>query len=229
MSRLLLPASALIAVLAGLFAFGALAPETARGDVGGVYSNVPVFTPNQIVTITVTAEDDDGTLIIESSLNNSHLTVQECSGIGNNQGDGECDDDGMGSVIEHGGEEVRINTNSLDSDSNSELLTVLLTLTASCSEVTAVTISGDQPGNHGPDDVTINCAPATPTPSPTPSPTPTKTPTQTPTPSATPSVTPSPSPTPTFTPQPPGAPTATPFSEIQTIIKPPNTGGAGLR
>lgn len=224
MSRILiLPASALIAVVAGLAAFGALAPETARGDVGGVYSDVPVFTPNQIVAITVTAEDDDGTLIIESNLDDSSLTVQECSGLGSNQGDGECDEDGMGSVIEHGDEEVRINTNSLDSDNDTEILTVELTLTASCDEVTAVTISGDQPGNHGPDDVTINCAPATPTPSPTPSPTPTKTPTQTPT------ATPSPSPTPTFTPQPPAAPTSTPFSEIQTVIKPPNTGNGGLR
>lgn len=227
MSRLLLLPSLFLATAGALLIFGSLTPETARGDVGGVYSNVPVFTPNQIVMITVTAEDDDGTLIIESTLNNSSLTVKECSGLGNNQGDGECDDEGMGSVIEHGDEEVRINTNSLDSDNETEILTVELTLTASCDEVTALTISGDQPGNHGPDDVTINCAPATPTPSPTPSPTPTKTPTQTPTPTATPSVTSSP--TPTFTPQPPGGPSPTPFSEIQTFIRPPSTGSAGLR
>jgi len=225
MSRFLLPLTALLAVVAGFFAIGLAGPQAARGDIAGVYANVPVFTPNQVVTITVVAEDDDGTLIIESSLGNSHLTVIDCTGLGGNQGAGQCDDDGMASVIEHGGDRVRIDTNTLDSDFDSEILTVSLTLTATCTQVTVVTISADQPGNHGPDDVTINCAPATPTPSPTLSPTPTATATQTPTPTATPSV----SPTPTFTPQPPAAPTATPFSEIQTIITPPSTGSAGLR
>jgi hypothetical protein len=235
MSRYLLPASALLAVLAGLILLSFSGPQTARGDIAGVYANVPVFTPNQVVTITVTAEDDDGTLIIESTLDTSHLTVTNCAGVGNDQIAGRCDGTGMGSVIAHGSDQVRIDTNTLDNDFNTELLTVTLTLTATCTEVTTVTISADQPGNHGPDDVTINCAPATPTPSPTPSPTPTNSPTPTPSPTNTPVVTATPVntstpiPTPTFTPQPPGAPTATPFSEIETVIKPPNTGDGGLR
>jgi hypothetical protein len=235
MSRFVLPASALLAVLAGIVAFSISGPHTARGDVGGVYANVPVFTPNQVVNITVTAEDDDGVLIITSSLDTSHLTVTNCTGIGNDQGAGQCDSSGMASVITHGGAEVRIDTNGLDSDFNTELLTVSLTLTATCSQVTVVTVSGDQPGNVGPDNVTINCAPATPTPSPTPSPTPTNSPTatpiatNTPAPTATPANSSTPIPTPTFTPQPPAAPTATPFSEIQTVIKPPSTGSGGLR
>jgi hypothetical protein len=220
----------LLALTAAFFAFGPSGPQTALGDVGGVYSSVPVFTPNQIVTITVTAEDDDGTLIIESSLDTSHLVVNGCKGIGNNQIDGECDSDGIASVLDHGGDRVRIDTDTLDSDDTTELLTVTLTLTATCTEVVTVTISGDQPGNHGPDDVTINCAPATPSPTPTKTPTPTPSPTPTSTASPTPtSTTVAPSPTPTFTPQPPAAPTATPLSEILTIIQPPNTGSAGLR
>jgi hypothetical protein len=87
-----------------------------------------------------------------------------------------------------------------------------MTLIADCDEETVVTISGDQPGNEGPDDVTINCEPPTPTPSPTPIP-----------PTATP-VPPSP------TPQPPAAPVSTPVAEvISQVIQPPNTGSAGLR
>ena len=228
--RLVLPVTALLALFAGSYALGISGPQVARGDVGGVYANVPIFTPNQVVTITVTAEDDDGTLTIESSLGTSHLTVTNCTGIGNDQIDGQCDSGGMGSVEEHGGDRVRIDTNSLDDDFGTELLTVTLTLTATCSQLTTVTVSGDQPGNHGPDNVTINCAPATPTPSPTPTASPTKTPTPTPTMTNTPQPTSTPlNPTPTFTPQPPAAPTSTPFSEIQTIIKPPSTGSAGLR
>ena len=229
LSRFFLPSAALLAIVAGSFAFGLAGPQVARGDVGGVYANVPIFTPNQVVTITVTAEDDDGILVIESSLGTSHLTVTNCTGIGNDQIDGQCDSDGMGSVLEHGGDRVRIATNTLDGDFDTELLTVTLTLTATCSQLTTVTVSGDQPGNHGPDNVTINCAPATPTPSPTPTASPTHTPSPTPSPTNTPPPTATPvNPTPTFTPQPPAALTSTPFSEIQTI-RPPSTGSAGLR
>ena len=225
MSRLLIAVAAILAVSSYLASgFGGL--ETARGDVGGVYSNVPVFMPNQVVTITVTAEDDDGTLNIESTLETSELNVVTCTGLGTDQEAGECDGSGTASVLDQGDDLVRIDTNTLDEDDESELLTVTLTLIASCDELTAVTISGDQPGNFGPDDVTINCEPATPTPtlSPTPNPSATPTPTWTPTPSA----------TPTSTPQPPAAPTSTPFSEIQTnitqpVITPPTTGSAGLR
>jgi hypothetical protein len=227
MSRLFLPASALLAIVAGLFVFGLSGPSTVHGDVGGVYSDVPVFTPGQVVTITVTAEDDDGMLTIESNLDGSHLTVTNCTGIGSDQRAGECDGSGTDSVFNQGSQTINIDTVTLDNDRNSELLTLTLTLLANCHEPTHVTISGDQPGNFGPDDVTINCQPATPTPTSSPSPSPTPTKTATPTPTSTAS--PHPSATPTYTPQPPAAPTQTPFSQIETLIKPPNTGDAGLR
>jgi hypothetical protein len=221
MSRLLIPVLAFL-LFAAFLASGLGGLHTARGDVGGVYSNVPVFEPNQVVTITVTAEDDDGTLRIDSNLGGSELTVVNCSGIGSDQEPGECDGSGTDSVGDHGGDLVRIDTNTLDEDDNSELLTVTLTLIAFCDEPTALTISGDQPGNFGPDDVTINCAPPEPTPTRTPEPTNTPAPTETPI------------PTPTFTPQPPAAPVSTPFAEVQTsivqpVITPPSTGSAGLR
>jgi hypothetical protein len=124
---------------------------------------------------------------------------------------GQCDGSGKAAVTGQGTDRVRIKTNQLDSDDVAELLTVTLTLIAECTEETKVTISGDQPGNVGPDDVTINCEP--PTPSPTPPPTSTPVP-------ASP------------TPQPPAAPvsTATPVAQvISQVIQPPNTGSAGLR
>ena len=222
MSRLLLAPVVLI-VIGGLLAYGPGGLPVARGDVGGVYSNVPVFVPDQVVTITVSAEDDDGTLVITSSLDTSELTVVSCSGLGTDQEAGECDGSGMLSVSGQGEDEVRIDTNTLDGDSDSELLTVSLTLIASCTELTAVTISGDQPGNFGPDDVTINCEPSTPTPTPTVTPNPSATPKPTETP------TPQPEATPTWTPQPPAAPVTTPFAQVERIIVPPSTGSAGLR
>jgi hypothetical protein len=225
MSRLL-PSLSSLALIAGLIFSGLVGLPAAQGDVGGVYSNVPVFLPDQVVTITVTAEDDDGTLLIESSLATSELNVVNCTGLGADQEAGECDGSGTASVSDQGSDLIRIDTNTLDEDDESELLTVTLTLIATCNKLTAVTISGDQPGNFGPDDVTINCQPATPTPTQTPTPNPSATPTPTETP---------PPPTPTFTPQPPAAPVSTPFSQVQTqsvtqpVISPPSTGSAGLR
>jgi len=195
-----------IVTFAAYFFAGA---RPARGDVGGVYSNVPWFVPEQIVTITVSAEDDDGTLEIESDLDGSTLTVVNCTGVGNDQNAGECDGSGKKAVTGQGSERIRIKTDQLDDDENAELLTVTLTLIAHCNAKTKVTISGDQPGNVGPDDVTINCEPPTPTPLPTSTPVP---------------------PPSTATPQPPAAPVATITSQVQgTVIVPPSTGDAGLR
>ena len=230
MSRVLIAAASLAIV--GLIASGYGGLHTARGDVGGVYSNVPVFAPNQVVTITVSAEDDDGTLVIASSLATSQLTVMSCAGLGANQEAGECDGSGTQSVFDQGEDVVRIDTNTLDSDEESELLAVTLTLIASCTEPTAVTISGDQPGNFGPDDVTINCAPAPPSPTATPVATHTPSPTPSPTASPTATSTPPVPPLATFspTPQPPAAPPSTPFAQVQSgVIVPPSTGSAGLR
>jgi hypothetical protein len=164
------------------------------------------------VTITVSAEDDDGALTIKSNLAGSSLTVTNCAGIGSNQVAGKCDGSGMTSVSGQGSNSVAIDSAALDTDASSEPLTVTLTLIASCSQPTVVTVSADQPGNVGPDDVTINCTP------PTPTPTATATPTNTPT------------PLPSSTPLPP--PTATPVvltSSVLGSVTPPNTGDGGLK
>jgi hypothetical protein len=204
----LLLTAALVLTLVAFAAYLFAGARPARGDVGGVYANVPWFIPNQIVTITVSAEDDDGTLEIESDLEGSKLTVTNCTGIGPMK-TGECDGTGKNAVLGQGSDRIRIRTNQLDTDDTAELLTVTLTLIANCDEETKVTISGDQPGNVGPDDVTINCEPPTPTPTPPPTTTPLP---------ATP------------TPQPPAAPVATPVAEvISQVIQPPNTGSAGIR
>lgn len=220
MLRYLFSLTLMSALIGGAAVLALSGADEARGDVGGVYSNVPVFTPGQVVNITVTAEDDDGNLFITSNLAGSELTVINCSGIGADQQAGECDGSGLSAVTGQGSEQVRIDTNTLDEDTDTELLTIALTLIADCDQEVAVTVSGDQPGNVGPDDVTINCAPPTPTPTPSPTPSPTAEPTQTSTPvpdvKATEEV-----------PAPPAAPVDSAGSS--TVITPPNTGDAGLR
>ncbi len=190
----------------------------AHADVGGVFSNVPTFQPGQPVTITVTAEDDDGALVIKSNLPGSTLTVTNCTGIGPNQVAGKCDGTGMGAVTGQASTSISIDSAGLDSDLASEPLTVTLTLVASCNVSTSVTVSADQPGNVGPDDVTINCAPPTPTPSPTPTMTPSPTATLTPVPSATPIP---------ATPVPPAPPRSVTSETLG--VRPPSTGSAGLK
>ena len=134
----------LLAVAVSLAAIAGVGPHHhASADVGGVWSDVPTFGPGQPMTITVSAEDDDGTPYIT------------------------------------------IDTEVLDSDENLELLTVTLTLPANCAEPTSVTVSANQPGNVGPDNVTVSCVPPTPTPTATATFTPTLTPTVTPTATAT--------------------------------------------
>jgi hypothetical protein len=184
----------------------------ASADVAGVFSNVPTFLPAQPVTITVTAEEDDGVLVIKSNLAGSKLTVTNCNGFGADQVAGKCDGSGFAAVSGQGSLTVSIDTAALDTDATSEPLTVTLTLIASCTTSTVVTVSADQPGNVGPDDVTINCTPPTPTPTVTPSPTATSTP------------------LPSSTPLPPTA-TAVPqvTSSVLGVIAPPNTGNAGLK
>jgi hypothetical protein len=187
---------------------------TANADVGGVTSDLPWFTQGDELEITVSAEDDDGDLTIISNLSGSELTVIECDGIGNDQVDGECDTSGDDSVDGQGTEYITIDTDNLDDDDESELLTVTLRLEADCEEATIVTISANQPGNVGPDDVTINCIPPTPRP--------TRTPTRTPTP--VPTITPMP----TMTPPPTVTPVQQVLQQVSQIITPPSTGDAGL-
>ena len=123
----------------------------------------------------MSAEDDDGTLTIISNDPESELTVLLCSGSGTDQISGECDGSGIDSVGDQGSAFITIDTDDIDSDDDSELMTVLLTLVADCDEPTVITITANQPGNVGPDDVTVNCAPPEATQTPTPSVTPTST------------------------------------------------------
>lgn len=190
-------------VIAGvLIAFlAAISHETVRSvvaDISGVTANAPSFGPGQPLTITVNAEDDSGDLTIVSDLPNSTLTVTNCTGVVN-QTAGRCDGTGMGAVSGQGTTYVAIDTGSIDADGLVEPLIVTLTLTASCSSTVDVTVSANQPGNAGPDQVTIHCAPPTPTPTLTPTPTQTFTPTPTSTATLTPTSTPAATSTPTIT------------------------------
>ncbi len=188
--------------------------------VSEVSASKPSFGPNETITITVVATDDDGQLRISSSLPGSKLNVTNCAGIGTRIS-GACDSNGMTAVTGQNSRDIFINTATLDSDTNAEEeLTVTLTLQAPCPTATAVTIDADQPENAGPDAVTINCIPPTPTPTPTPTLTPSPTPTLTPVATGTPVP-------PTATPVPP---TATPIAQVLSSgIKPPSTGDAGLK
>ncbi len=147
--------------------------------------------------------------------------MESCTGIGTKRS-GECDASGMDAVGGQGTEYITVDTQVLDSDDTVEPLTVTLKLVASCTQETVVTVSANQPNNVGPDDVTINCTPSTPTATPTQ--TPTRTPSPTPTDTLTPTVTTTPMPT--DTPEPPATPTL--VVETLSEIHPPNTGTGGL-
>lgn len=190
--------------------------------VAEVSASKPSFGPNETVNITVRATDDDGTLRISSSLPGSKLVVVSCSGIGGNQVAAKCDSGGLSAVSGQNSRDIFIDTAALDSDATpEEALVVTLKLTAPCESATAVTIDADQPQNAGPDAVTINCIPSTPTPTPTLTPTATNTPTFTPTATGTPPATSTP---------PAATPTSTPITEVLSSgIKPPSTGDAGLK
>lgn len=208
---LIIPLLALGALVASFMVSST--PRPAQADVGAVGANVARFAPGTPVTITVLAEDDDGPLIIQSNLPGSTLTVINCELPSGGLVAGKCDGSGMANVTGQGTANIIIQTNSLDTDTTVDLLTVQLTLIASCTEYTVVTISADQDGNANDDLITIDCEPPTPTPTPTSTP----------------------SPTPTTTPVPPTAtpvpPTATPVSQVLSSgsIQPPNTGEAGLK
>lgn len=207
-SRLALAALASLVTIAVYVVAPGPGSRPVAADVAGVTANVPQFLPGQLVTITVTAEDDDGVLVINSNLNGSTLSVLNCSGVGANQVAGKCDGSGIAAVSGQGTKSINLDTTVVDNDTERELLTVTLTLIASCTTATTVTVSADQPGNVGPDDVTINCVPPTNTPTPTATPTSTPVPTSTPLPN---------------TPLPP----PTVISEVLGI-RPPNTGDAGI-
>ena len=185
-----------------------------QADVAGVSASAPFFAPGQPLTITVSAEDDDGTLTIISNDPESELTVLLCTGSGPDQVAGECDGSGIASVDDQGSAFIKIDTDEIDSDDDPELITVLLTLVADCDEPAVLTITANQPGNVGPDDVTVNCAPEEETQTPTP--------TQTSTPTATPTATFTPVFTATSSPQ------ITPTAEVlTTVIVSPSTGDGG--
>lgn len=215
MLRYLLLASGLS--LLAIFAAFSGGSQSVRADVGGVYSSAPVFMPGQVITITVLAEDDDGGLTIISNLSGSTLSIINCTGVGSDQAAGKCDGTGKAAVTGNGTAYVTIDTTVLDADTTSEPLTVTLSMTATCTTLTVVTVNANQPGNVGPDDVTINCQPATPTPTPTSTPLPTATPRPL-----------SPTPIPFFPTLPPPPPQSQVLTSTTPVILPPNTGDGGL-
>jgi hypothetical protein len=186
--------------------------------VSAVTASKPSFAPGESITITVVATDDNGELQIWSNLSGTTLSVTGCTVNGDNAVANTCT--GTRTAVNgQGTRDIFVDTESIDADDEPDAdLRVTLTLknVPTCSEGTAVTVEADQPANAGPDLVTINCIPNTPTP----------TPTNTPSPTATPTTPPSTA-TPTSVP-----PTATPTVITQVLssgIQPPNTGDAGLK
>jgi hypothetical protein len=210
----------------GIAAYAMLAPgepssaQTLPG-VSQVAANKPSFAPGETIIITVVATDDQGTLRISSSLPGSTLDVTGCS-VNDQASVGNTCTGTRTAVSGQGTRDIYVQTEPLDGDGTSEpSLRVTLNLKVeTCSAGTAVTVDADQPDNAGPDLVTINCIPNTPTPTPTSTPSPTSTPPNTPVPTST-------GVPPTSTPRPP---TATPVTQVLSSgIQPPNTGDAGLK
>jgi hypothetical protein len=187
--------------------------------VSQVSASKPSFAPGETITITVVATDDQGTLRISSSLPGSVLNVTGCSVNDQASVSNTCTGNRT-AVSGQGSRDIYVQTGPLDADGTSEpSLKVTLTLKVeTCSAGTAVTVDADQDANAGPDLVTINCIPNTPTPTPTMTNTPAPTNTPIPTSTAVP---------PTSTPVPP---TFTPVTQVLSSgIQPPNTGDAGLK
>ena len=151
MSHRLLPLLVSATVLAlALFLIVSQSPSTpVQAYVAGVTASAPSFSPGQILVITVSAEDDDGELTIISNDADSELTVILCT-VSGPQNNGECDGSGMASVDDQGSAFITIDTEEIDSDDDSEMMTVLLTLVADCDQPTVITITANQPGNVGP-------------------------------------------------------------------------------
>ena len=187
--------------------------------VSAVTASKPSFAPGESITITVVATDDSGTLRVSTNLPGTSLTVNSCTVNDAAAAANTCT--GTRTAIDgQGTRDIFLTTAVIDGDSEPDPdLRVTLTLknVPTCEPGTSVTVDAHQDNNAGPDLVTINCIPATPTPSPTN--TPTLTPTNTPPPS-------------TATPIPTQVPTSTPTIITQVLssgIQPPNTGEAGLK
>jgi len=202
-----------------MFAPGEPSSAQELPGVSQVAANKPSFAPGETIIITVVATDDQGTLRISSSLPGSTLDVTGCS-VNDQASVGNTCTGNRTAVSGQGTRDVYVQTGPLDADGTSDpSLKVTLNLKVStCSAGTAVTVDADQPDNAGPDLVTINCIPNTPTPTPTSTPPPTSTATPVSTSTGVP---------PTSTPNPP---TATPVTQVLSSgIQPPNTGDAGLK
>lgn len=206
-----------------MFATGEQSSAEDLPGVSQVAASKPSFAPGETITITVVATDDQGTLRISSSLPGSTLSVTGCS-INDQASVSNTCTGNRTAVSGQGTRDVYVQTGPLDADNTSEpSLKVTLNLKVeTCSSGTAVTVDADQPDNAGPDLVTINCIPNTPTPTATATATATSTPPATNTPLPTGTAVP-----PTATPRPP---TATPITQVLSSgIQPPNTGDAGLK
>ncbi|MGE3983902.1 MAG: hypothetical protein AB7G38_07000, partial [Dehalococcoidia bacterium] len=117
-----------------------LGPSVVSADVSGISAGASTVTDNQQVSITVTAQDDDGALQISTNDSDDLLTVNSCSGAGS------C---GAGTITGNGTSSVSINTDAASIDGNviADSFTVNLTLRADCDNVTeTITVTASQPG-----------------------------------------------------------------------------------
>jgi hypothetical protein len=120
-------------------------------DVSGISAGDTTANDNQQITISVTAQDDDGTLQISTN-DDSTLTLNSCSGAGN------C---GASIVSGSGTSTVSIDTETdtasgIDMDDQDDILNVSLTLRAHCDNgVETIVVTASQPGSSR--SVSISC------------------------------------------------------------------------
>ncbi len=149
--RLTVAIAAVMAVLM-LVPGSRLGPSAVSADVASISAGANPVIDNQQVTITVSAQDDDGALQISTGDADDLLTVNSCTGAG------PC---GAATITGNGTSSVSINTDaaSIDGNMTSETLTVSLTLRADCDNATeTITVTASQPGGVS-RSTTITCNP----------------------------------------------------------------------
>ena len=121
--------------------------QPARADVDSISVNTIDGENNDIIEITVVAEDNDGDLVVSTT--SGDLDVTDC----------DVPDDGLdctGAEVGGGGDTITLDTDAIDGNATQDELTMDLDLTLDCTDgqVTVVTITADQ-GND--ESVTVVC------------------------------------------------------------------------
>ncbi len=217
-TRFLLTLAALGIATVAMISLGVPSSAQDLPGVSAVTASKPSFSPGESITITVVATDDSGTLRVSSDLPGTTLSVTGCTVADQATVANSCTGS-RDSVDGQGTRDIYIDTVALDTDTSAEpSLKVTLTLknVPTCPPNTSVTIDADQDNNAGPDLVTINCIPATATPTNTP----TQVPTNTPPPSTATAVPPT---------VPPVVNTPVVSQVLSSGIQPPSTGDGGLK